>query len=93
MNNLGVFYQQVLKDNWKQLIYSIIKNEGTHKMACSHMKVILTDLLGNPNCNVQVRLIPTVDLLLTFSTRFMPIKRFFFNYNKWNKRDISNGYR
>ena len=27
MNNLGVFSQQVLKDNWKQLIYSIIKNE------------------------------------------------------------------
>ena len=67
----------MLKDNWKKLIYSIIINEGTHKMACSRMKVILTDLLGNSNCNVQMRLVPTADLLLTFSTRFMPVRRVF----------------
>ena len=61
-------------------------------MTCSHMKVILTDLLGNPNCNVPMRLVPTADLLLTFSTRFMPIKSFFFfNYNKWNKRIFPMG--
>ena len=78
MNNLIVFYQQVLKDKWKQLIYSIIKNEGAHKMAWNRMKVILKDLLGNPNCNVQMRLVPIADLLLTFSTRFIPIRRFFF---------------
>lgn len=44
-------------------------------MARSYMKIILTDWLGNPNCNVQTRLVPKAHLPLIFSTMFMTIRR------------------
>ena len=54
-------------------------------MACSYMKIILTDWLGNPNCNVQTRLVPKAHLPLIFSTVYDNKKVF---YNKWSKRDF-----